>query len=71
METIVKILFANSKTPDHRASHVYNFNGENYFYYPGVAARLVLQNTFFKGLAIYGSKLEVAPVPWRRWFARL
>ena len=46
--------------------------GENYFYYPGVAARDVLQNTFFAALFKGWQKLEAAaPVPWRRWFGRL
>ena len=47
-QTIGKIFFANSKTPEHGRNHVYNFMGENYFYYPGVAAGSVLQNTFFE-----------------------
>ena len=56
--TIVTKKFANSKTVDHRRTHVYNFNHENYFYYPGVAARSILQNPFFVAPAKMCLKFE-------------
>ena len=68
--TIVTKFFANSKTVDIRASHVYKNIHENYFYYPGLAAGPILQNTFFQSSGEIRAKLEVAPVPWRRWFGR-
>ena len=56
--TIVKIYFANSKTVDIRASHVYKNIHENYFYYPGLAAGDILQNPFFAAPAKSASKFE-------------